>query len=121
MDSNHVTRAMSIIAAASLVAQAAFFVGFGFLVADLLSLRNVVTPEMGEGSRVLVRYVQETVASYQAVLWTGFIGALAWYLIYLRQIFRARWYLTGTRVLGWMWLLLLPIGTGVGIVLISWI
>lgn len=111
------TKAISIIAAMGLVAQAAFFVGFGFLAADLLSLTYTIAPEMREGS--LVPFVEETIASYRAILWTGLISAAVHSVIYVRRLVRAPWFLAGTRVLAWLWLLLLPIGAVVAIVLIT--
>ena len=109
------TRAMSIIAAASLLAQAAFFVGFCFLTADLLSLTNVIAPEMREGS--LFPYVLETIASYQAVIWAGLVGAVVAAVLHFRKLVRASWFLTGARTLAWLWLLLLPITAVVAIAL----
>jgi hypothetical protein len=111
------TKAMSIIAAASLLTQAAFFIGFGFLVSDVSGLRYVIAPDMREGS--LLPYIQETIASYQAVLWAGLVGAAVYGGIYFRKLVSARWFLTGARMLAWLWFLLIPVGTLVGVVLIS--
>ena len=108
---------MWIIAAASLLAQIAFFVGFYFLSADLLSLRYVIAPEMREGS--LFPYIRETIASYQAVLWTGLIGAVICGVFYFKKLVVARWFMAGARVLAWLWILLIPISTVAGIVLVS--
>lgn len=108
---------MSIIAAAILIAQVAFFVAFGFLVADLLSLTYVIAPDMREGS--LFPYIQETIASYRAVLWVGSIGAAVYGAIYFTGLVRARWFLAGARAMVWLWLLLVLISAVVAIVLIT--
>ncbi|MGI9225459.1 MAG: hypothetical protein ACR2QX_13330 [Woeseiaceae bacterium] len=109
----------SIIAAASLIAQATFFVGFVFLLVDLFNLTNIITPDMEEDSSLLVPYILETIASYQPLLGIGVIGAIVSYVIYFKKILRAPWYLTGTRVVGWLWLPVVPIGTVIGIVLLG--
>jgi hypothetical protein len=109
----------SLIAAASLVAQVVYFVGFGWMLVDMFSLVNVVTPEMEEDSRLLVPYIRETFDSYRPALGIGIIGAVVSYMIYLKSDFRASWYLNGTRILGWLWLPFIPIGTLIGAVLLG--
>ena len=109
----------SLIAAASLIAQAVFFAGFGWMLVDMISLLNIVTPEMEEDSSLLVPYIRETLDSYHPFLGIGVIGAIASYVIYFKSDFRASWYLKGTRILGWLWLPFIPIGTLIGIVLLG--
>lgn len=111
------TRTLSTIAAVSLLAQAVFFVGFGFLVADLLGLPKVITPGMREGS--LFPFIRETVASYQAVLWPGFAGAIICGVIYIKKAILARWFLAGARAMLWFWFLLVSISIVVGVVLVT--
>ena len=117
--SSQATQVRSIIAAASLLAQAAFFVGIYFLAADLLSLSNVIAPDRPSEPGLLASYARETITSYQAVLWAGVSGAIVFFGIYLKNALRAHWFLAGARVLGWMWFLLIPVSTLVGVVLIS--
>lgn len=109
----------SLLAAASLIAQVVFFVGFAWMVVDIFSLVNVMTPEMKEDTSLLVPYIRETLYSYLSVLGVGIIGVTASCIIYLKSNFRASWYLKGTRILGWLWLLLLPVGTLLGLVLLG--
>lgn len=86
---------------------------------DLFSLMNVMTPEMEEDSSLLVPYIRETLDSYRPALGIGVIGAVVSYIVYLKSDFRAAWYLRGTRILGWLWLPFIPIGTLIGIVLLG--
>ena len=109
----------SLIAAASLIAQVVFFIGFGWMLVDMYSLVHVMTPAMEEDSSLLVPYIRETFDSYRRVLGIGIVGAVVSYLIYLKSDFRASWYLKGTRILGWLWLPLIPIGTLIGVVLLG--
>ena len=59
---------------------------------------------MAEGSGRTVRYVLETIASYLPLIGTGVLGAIVSYVICIRNVCRAPWFLTGARVLGWLWL-----------------
>ncbi len=74
---------------------------------------------MEEDSSLLIPYIRETFVSYQPLLGVGVIGAIVSYVIYVKKIFRASWYLKGTRVVGWLWLPFVPIGTIIGIVLLG--
>jgi hypothetical protein len=109
----------SLFAAASLVAQAVFFVGFAWMLVDMFSLVNVMTPEMERDSSLLIPYIRETADSYRPALGIGVLGAIASYIIYFKSDFRKSWYLKGTRILGWLWLPFIPIGTLIGIVLLG--
>jgi hypothetical protein len=114
-----VTRIRTVIAAASLIAQGVFFFGSVFLLADLFSLVNIITPKMEEDPSLLVPYIRETLVSYEPLIGIGVVGAIVTYAIYFNKACRARWFVKGTRVLGWLWLPFIPIGTVIGIVLLG--
>ena len=107
------------LAGLSLAAQLVFFLGLGFLVFDLASLVNIVTPEMHQDSSLLTPYIRETFESYGPTVGVGVLGAIATYVVYYKTTFRALWFLRGTRVLGWLWLPFIPVGTFIGIVLLG--
>ena len=96
-----------------------FFLGLPFLVADLVGLRYVITPEMEQDSSLLVPFIRETIVSYQPLVGIGVIGAIVTYIVYYKYEYDAPWFLTATRVLGWLWMPFIPIGTLIGIVLLG--
>lgn len=112
-------RIVPLVAAFSLAAQLIFFVGLGFLAFDLASLVNIVAPQMEQDPSHLTQYIRETFESYGPTIGTGLLGAVATYAVYLKSAFRATWFLRGTKILAWLWLPLIPIGTLIGIVLLG--
>lgn len=114
-----VTTIKPIVAALSLIAQAVFFIGYVFLLADLYGLTYIITPAMEEDPSLLAPYIRETIVSYQSVIGIGIVGAIVAVVIYQRKIYSADWFLAGTRVAGWLWLPFVPVGTIIGIVLLG--
>ena len=108
-----------IIAVAGLVAQVLFFVGLVFLLVDLNNLKYVMTPEMQEDSSLLVPYLRETLVSYYPVYGIGFIGAVVCYVVLYKKLIDRTWFVKSTRLLAWLWLPFVPVGTLVGIVLLG--
>lgn len=74
---------------------------------------------MLEDSNSLIPFIEETFDSYRPALGIGVVGAIVSCVIYLKSEFRAPWYLRGTRILGWIWLPFLPVGTVIGIALLA--
>ena len=108
----------SMAAAASLAAQAVFFVGLAFATYDVISVVRVFGPQVEDAS-MLVPYLRETLDSYQPTLASGIVGAIVGYAVLFKSGFRASWFLSGTRIVGWLWLPFVPIGTLIGIVLLG--
>ncbi len=102
----------------SLLAQGVFFLGFVFMMRDLLTFPpELVTPESDPD---LVRhYIAETFASYRQSLGIGILGAVATWLIISRAELDDDAFLTTARVLAWLWLPFIPIGTLIGIVILG--
>ncbi len=109
----------SLFASICLAAQGLFFVGFGFLLADLASLVNIITPEMEQDSTLLTPYIAETFKSYLPLLGVGIIGAVTDFILLSKVKYWASWFLKESRVIGWLWLLFVPIGTIIGVVLLG--
>jgi len=111
-------RIPALLAAASIFAHALFFIGAGFVLADLLVLPRVFAREI-EGDWIRVwPYVAETLPGWWPVLALGLASAsLAGWLLWTSR-FGAAWFRTATRVIGWLWLPLLPVGPVVGAALL---
>ena len=108
-----------IFAGASVAAQVVWFVGFCFLAWDLLSLPDAIFPGQDVSAEDLVPYVAETIHSYRFIVGVGIIGALAAWLLILKGRYRAPWFLSVSRVIGWLWMPLVPVGTALGVLLLS--
>lgn len=108
----------TVFAIACLVAELLFFIGIIFLISDLFGLRFVITPTMEDDLMLLAPYVRETLVSYAPVFCIGLLGVIANFVLVSRIEYRAAWFLKVTRVISWLWLPLIPIGTLVGIVLL---
>jgi len=85
------------------------------MLVDMFSLVNVVLPTMGPGSSSLTPYIRETFESYLPTLGVGVAGAVASWIIYRKSDFQASWYLRGARILGWLWVTVVPVGVLLGI------
>ena len=102
----------------SLFTQALGFLGAGFLIADLLVLPRVFSPEGDWTIAGLLPYVLETSIGYWPVLLPPAIGVAISALLILRGQYRAGWYLLLCRVLGWLWMPFLPFGPVFGTILL---
>ena len=102
----------------SLFAQAISFLGIGFLVADLLVLPRVFYPDGNWTIAGLLPYALETGIGYWPVFLLAAIGVAVSALLLTRGSYRATWYLHVCRILGWVWMPLLPIGPAFGAVLL---
>ena len=108
-----------ILAGASIAAQIIWFVGFWFLFFDLLSLPNAVFPGQDVSAEDLIPYMVETIDSYRPFLGVGIIGAITAWLLILKGRYWAPWFLSASRVVGWLWMPLIPVGTVLGVLLLS--
>lgn len=102
----------------SLVAQAVFFLGFVFMMRDVFTLPpELVTPD--SDPELVRNYIAETIQSYRQALGIGILGAIATWLIISRAELDDTAFLTTARVLAWLWLPFIPIGTLIGIVILG--
>lgn len=85
---------------------------------DLLSLPNAVFPGQDVSVRDLIPYMVETIDSYQSILGVGIVGAITAWLLILKGRYRASWFLSASRVFGWLWMPLIPVGTVLGVLLL---
>lgn len=76
--------------------------------------------EIAAGDRaVLKRLILETIASYSFYIGAGIIAAILALLLILKGQYRATWYLRTSRVLAWIWLPFVPVGTLLGALVLS--
>ncbi len=103
---------------AALLAQVISFGVFGFLISDLIGLPAVFFPDGGWTAGQLFPHIFETVVSYWTVFLLGAIGATAAALLMISGRLRGGWFLSLCRIVGWLWMPLLPIGPVLGVFLL---
>ncbi len=102
----------------SLFAQMIGLLGIGFLIWDLLVLPRVFYPDGDWSVAGLLPYALETVIGYWPILLLCAIGVSMAALLMVSARFRARWFLTSCRILGWLWMPFLPVGPVFGAMLL---
>lgn len=107
-----------LLAVASVVAQVIGLLSFGFMMYDIFTLPPALTEQIGGDTVRDQQYVLETVLSYLAWVTAGIVGAIVAWLLILKNRYRAPWYLRTSRVIAWSWMLLFPIGTGLGVLVL---
>ena len=111
--------ALAGLGASALIAQAAWFASSAFMVLDIASLPDTVFAGRVFTVEEITPYIRDTVASYSLGAGVGVTGALIAWLLMLKGRFDASWFLLGNRVLGWLWMPFIPVGTAVGVLLLS--
>lgn len=107
------------LAGISVLAQIVGLLSVAFLIFDLATLPESLI-EQGAGNNELIsKYFLETVASYTAWLGVGIFAALVAWMLILKDKCRDAWFLRSSRVLAWSWMPLIPIGTLVGVLVLS--
>ena len=107
-----------ILALLSLFAQAIGLLGIGFLRNDLLVLPRVFYPDGDWSVAGLLPYALETIVGYWPIFLVCAIGVSVAALLMVKARFRTRWYLISCRILGWLWMPLLPVGPVFGATLL---
>ena len=107
-----------VLAVISLCTQVLSFVGIGFLLADLMVLPGVFFPDGDWSFAGLSPYAIETIVGYWPVFLLAAVGAMLSALLMVTAGYRGAWFLGICRVLGWLWLPLLPIGPVLGAILL---
>lgn len=109
----------AILAAVAIAAQFVAFVGFAYMLFDIVVLPDVLFPGQSATAAELTPYVLDTIVSYWAFIAVGALGALVTWLLILQGQYLARWFLTAAHILGWLWMPLLPIGTILGTAILT--
>lgn len=114
----HRKRIHVLLAAASVVAHILCFIGAAFLLADLLVLPRVFARQIEGDWLRLWPYAAETLVGWWPLLALGLPAAgLAVWLLWTSR-YDVAWFRRTTRVIGWLWLPLVPIGPVVGAALL---
>ena len=107
------------LAGASVATQLVGLISVGFLVFDLATLPESLLAQAADGTALVDPYIYETVASYGAWFGAGMVAAMVAWLLILKGKYTAPWFLRVSRVLAWSWLPLIPVGTIVGVLVLS--
>ncbi len=108
-----------IVAAASMVAQIIGIAAFGWLVFEFLTLPDELLEQVISDPDFTKRFIAETVISYRPWLLAGYAAGFVGWLLIRNAWCRDAWFLAASRVLAWIWLPLIPIGTAIGALLLS--
>lgn len=107
-------RIPALLAAASVVTHALFFVGAAFLLADLLVLPVVFAGEIEGDWLRLWPYAAATLAGWWPLFAVGLVAAgLGGWLLWTSS-FGDAWFRRLMRAAGWLWLPLVPLGPAIG-------
>ena len=107
------------VAAVSIIAQLAGFLAIGWMFYDLFTFPEALIESTSGDTELLQRYIAETVMSYRPGLGVGALGAIAAWLLILKGRYHAAWFLKTARVLAWVWMPLVPMGTVLGVLVLS--
>ncbi len=88
------------------------------MLSDIVILPEVLFPGRSATVTELAPYALDTVVSYWAFIVVGTLGALATWLLIVKGQYLASWFLTTARILGWLWIPLVPLGTVLGILIL---
>ncbi len=110
---------MKAIAAISVGAQVVGLACIAFMLFEFYASIDKLIEIAAGDKAVLKRLVLETVASYGPYIGIGIIGAISTWLLILKGRYRTAWYLKTTRVLAWMWMAFIPVGTALGVLVLS--
>ena len=102
-----------------LAAQLLFFASLVAMLVEVFSL-TVIAPDQPEPK---VTDVQNQLAAifdkYRKFFGIGVLGAIAHLIVLKKRAVREQWFLTFSRVFGWTWIPLIPIGTILGILMLG--
>ena len=107
------------LAGASLITQIVGLLSIGFMVFDLATLPESLMAQAADDTTLVNRYVFETVASYGAWVGAGLAAAFVAWVLIVKGKYKDVWFLTISRVLAWLWLPLVPVGTIAGVLVLS--
>jgi len=107
------------LAIASVITQVAGLLSIGFMVFDLATLPESLMAQAADDSALVNQYLYETVVSYAAWVGAGVVAAIVAWLLILKGEYRVTWFLRTSRVLAWSWMPFIPVGTIVGVLVLS--
>jgi len=103
-----------LVAAVSIAAQLAGLVAIYWMCFEFFTLPDELLRQFTANTEATQRYLVETFSSWQPWPFLGFVGALVSWLLILNGRCRDAWFLAISRVLAWIWLPVIPVGTLIG-------
>ncbi len=107
-----------LIAAICLAAQLVGLVAIYWMVFEFVTLPDELFRQFTADTQAIQRYVVETGASWQPLPFVGVVGAVAGWLVILNGRCRDAWFLATSRVIAWLWLPVIPVGTVIGVLVL---
>jgi len=108
-----------VLAVVSLLAQVTGLLSLAFFVYDLATLPHELIEQAAGDTTLIQQFILETVLSYRSWIGAGVVGAIVAWLLILKEGCRASWFLATSRVLAWSWMPLAPVGTILGVLVLS--
>ena len=109
----------AVVGAISLITQATGFLAIGWMFYDLFTLPDALFEQAGDDTQVIVDAIVDTIASYRPITGAGIVAAFVTWLLILKGRYASSWFLVPARVFAWMWMPLIPVGTIVGVLVLS--
>lgn len=103
-----------LIAGICVAAQLVGLVATYWMFFEFFTLPDELLQQFTADTETAERYLAETFASWQPWPFLGFVGAFVGWLLILNGRCRDAWFLAVSRVLAWIWLPLIPVGTVIG-------
>ena len=107
------------VAAVSIIAQLVGFVAIFWILFEFFTLPDELRQQFFASTETTRRYVVETVDSWQPWPAVGLVGVIVGWLLIMKAWCRDPWFLATSRVLAWIWLVIFPIGTVMGALVLS--
>ena len=109
-----------LIAAICVAAQLVGLVAIYWMFFEFFTLPDELLQQFTADTETTRQFIVETIESWQPWPFVGFVSAVVGWLLILNGRCRDAWFLAVSRVLAWLWLPLIPVGTVIGaLILIS--
>ncbi len=108
-----------LVAAASVLAQLVGLVAVYWMLFEFFTLPAELMQQFTSDTESTQRYLVETIDSWQPWPFVGLVGAVLGGFLIFNGGCRDAWFLAVSRVLAWIWLPLIPVGTVIGALVLS--
>lgn len=101
------------------LAQGVFFLIIPVAVIQLFDVPDGLVETSGLNLKHLASHIAEVLSTYQPLTGAGIIGGVLSWVVMVHWQYRPIWFLKVTQVLGWAWILFIPIGWVLGTLILS--
>jgi len=105
-------------AALCILAQAIGLLAFGWMMFEFMTLPAELLEQIVADREFAKSFVAETLESYRLWAFYGIVAAIGAWALIARGWYRASWFLASSRVLAFLWLPLVPVGTLLGLLIL---